>query len=156
MTITGDGNDTVSFTTNDLDLQNGNLDATGGSINVNQQLTTSGLAMLTALTGTIADGNGASVNISALSLDATAATGIDLDTTVTSLAAAITGRKCLFRHTRRESRAVEVLEEDHGLELLIVRNPVLVAVVRQDDSAEERGGDQEQALIRPWVRSSRT
>ncbi|ADB16950.1 autotransporter-associated beta strand repeat protein [Pirellula staleyi DSM 6068] len=67
----------------------------GGSISVNNTITAGLAVTLTALTGSISDGNGASVNVATGLLVAQAATGvanaIDLDTTITSLIVSTTG-----------------------------------------------------------------
>jgi len=61
-----------------------------GNLDVTTVTATGGTATLTASTGAIQDANGAANNVTATSLLATAATGIDLDTTVTNLTASNT------------------------------------------------------------------
>jgi fibronectin-binding autotransporter adhesin len=68
----------------------GTLNATAGAIAVNATLTTSSTVTLSATTGGISDGNGSAVNVAAASLIASAATGIDLDTTLTNITATTT------------------------------------------------------------------
>ncbi len=70
------GNDVTIVDTNSLAV--GSINA-GGTVN------------LTATSGAITDSNAAANNVTATSLNATAATGIDLDTTVTNLTASNTG-----------------------------------------------------------------
>ena len=85
----GNGNDSVNFATN-LNVGDGSLTTTADAIAVNGTLTTTGTVTLTATSAGITDGNGATVNVVAGSLAATAATGIDLDTTILNLTANIT------------------------------------------------------------------
>ncbi len=68
---------------------NDNVTLVGGSIASNAKLTSAGNAVtLTARTGGITDGNAALANVVASSLTASAVTGIDLDTTITTLTSA--------------------------------------------------------------------
>jgi len=74
---------------------NGNVGVTTSTGNLNVTTVTANgtnkTVTLTATAGSITDANGAANNITATSLIATAATGIDLDTTVTNLTASNTG-----------------------------------------------------------------
>ena len=63
-----------------------NVSLVGGSIALNNTLTSSGNSVaLTARTGAVTDGNGAAANVVAGDLTVVAQTGIDLDTTITTL-----------------------------------------------------------------------
>jgi|GEM_PF-1593225 len=64
---------------------NATVTSATGDLNVSILNATDGTATVTATTGAIMDNNGVTNNITATSLNATAATGIDLDTTITTL-----------------------------------------------------------------------
>jgi filamentous hemagglutinin family protein len=69
-----------------------NLASTTGDLTVNTISTPGGTVTLSTPAGAIQDGNGAANNVTADSLTASAATGIDLDTTVSTLSSAnVTG-----------------------------------------------------------------
>src|SRR6185295_2570327 len=67
------------------------VNTTTGSLNVTSVGAAGNTVTLTAAAGAITDANGASNNVTATSLLATASTGVDLDTTVTNLTATTSG-----------------------------------------------------------------
>src|SRR5205823_4879322 len=72
--------------------KNNDVIVSGASIAVGQLVQAlNGTANLTATTGSITDTNGASLNVQAKSLVASAATGVDADTKVTNITATTSG-----------------------------------------------------------------
>ena len=88
--VTSGGNQTASTVTTGGAGTNVNLTTTAGDI-LARAITAAGDTITLAAAGAIVDDNGATNNITAATLDATASTGIDLDTTVDDITADVTG-----------------------------------------------------------------
>ena len=100
LTVTAGGAVTATSvaSTTDADANDISIATTAGGIAVGSIAAGAGGAadvVLNGGTGAITDGNGAVVNVTADDLNATAATGLDLDTTLNSVTAAVTGAGAL-------------------------------------------------------------
>jgi hypothetical protein len=88
LTITAKTSDTVTFQTNATDLDSGDLDVTAGTIVLDEDVTTSGDATLNATTAGISNG---AWTLTATDLDASAISGIQLNTDVATISAGVSG-----------------------------------------------------------------
>ncbi|HPM84758.1 MAG TPA: hypothetical protein PLF81_28830, partial [Candidatus Anammoximicrobium sp.] len=91
LTITGGGDDSLTFQTAPTDIGSGDLEAEAGSIAFAATFSTTGNTTLTALTAAISNSTPGTADVVADDLAAGALTGIDLDTTVATIVAVVSG-----------------------------------------------------------------